>query len=562
MTTRSHDIGTLDSQQLIPGTPFSFACPQCRGVLERRGPDDFYCSNDRLSFHQVDGIWRMLLHERAEYFAKFVQDYETVRFEERRGADDPRYYQSLPFADTTGRFTEDWSIRATSFRALLARVIEPAGGRLARPMTILDIGAGNGWLSNHLAGRGHNVAAVDLLINEADGLGTHVYYNTAFVPVQAEFDRLPFASSQIDLVVFNGSLHYSTDFAETLREALRVLRPGGQLAIVDSPVYQSASSGAAMVREREEQFRRLYGFPSNSTPSENFLTFSRLKELGAALNLEWRLIQPFYSVSWALRPLKARLRGHREPARFLVMVGTRPRPWSGTATSLQTALGKRLVRWRYHLTQRRRYNRLSLEEVTGRHIVVLPEVFNPKLLHSGEFLASVLNDCHILSGSTVLDMGTGSGIGAVTAATWASRIVAVDINPRAVRCARINVLLNEVEHKIDVRQGDLFVPLQGERFDVVLFNPPYFRGAPNDALDHAWRSVDVVERFAAGLRDHLTADGYALIVLSTEGDTSAFLESFEMNNFDITIARKRDLLHESLTVYRLTAKGRFDADSL
>ena len=62
-------------------------------------------------------------------------------------------------------------------------------------------------------------------------------------------------------------------------------------------------------------------------------------------------------------------------------------------------------------------------------------------------------------------MGTGSGVGAVFAAQWARRVVAVDINPAAVRCARINALLNHVEDRVDVVEGDLFEPIGGQRFD-------------------------------------------------------------------------------------------------
>ena len=59
-------------------------------------------------------------------------------------------------------------------------------------------------------------------------------------------------------------------------------------------------------------------------------------------------------------------------------------------------------------------------------------------------------------------------------------VTAVDINPDAVRCARINALQHHLETCIEVRQGDLFEPVQGERFDLVLFNPPFFRGQPRN----------------------------------------------------------------------------------
>ncbi|MCS7313273.1 MAG: methyltransferase [Acidobacteria bacterium] len=126
-----------------------------------------------------------------------------------------------------------------------------------------------------------------------------------------------------------------------------------------------------------------------------------------------------------------------------------------------------------------------METVAGKPVVVLPGVFNPKLFQTGEFMIETLNERWIPAGSTVLDMGPGSGIGAVFAAQWARRVGALDISPAAVRCARIHVFLHGLEDRVEVCQGDLFEPVRGERFDVVLFNPPYLRGEPRDDLERA-----------------------------------------------------------------------------
>jgi SAM-dependent methyltransferase len=141
--------------------------------------------------------------------------------------------------------------------------------------------------------------------------------------VQAEFERLPFAPSQADAVVFNASLHYAEDYAATLREAMRVLDPAGKIVVMDSPLYQDGRSGDQMVREREAQFRQKFGFPSNALASENYLTEARLEQLAARLGLRWRRIVPFYGLRWAARPLIARLRGARQPARFAVLIAER-----------------------------------------------------------------------------------------------------------------------------------------------------------------------------------------------------------------------------------------------
>lgn len=307
---------------------FEFACPDCRTELQFTALDERQCPQDGRTYRRVDSIWRFLLPERQDLFATFMREYETVRCAEDRGSEDPACYRALPFEDRTGRFRNDWRIRSTSFHTLIERVVSPLEARRTRPLRVLDLGAGNCWLSYRLAERGHRVAAVDLLTNAFDGLGAHVHYNVDFTPVQAEFDRLPFDANQVHLAVYNGSLHYSIDYETTLAAALRVLRHDGRLVIVDSPVYHDATSGEQMVREREAQFEDAYGFPSNAIPSENYLTFDRLNELEVNLPLTWNVIEPFYGLRWALRPWKARLLGRREPAKFLVIVGRPTQPES------------------------------------------------------------------------------------------------------------------------------------------------------------------------------------------------------------------------------------------
>ena len=203
--------------------------------------------------------------------------------------------------------------------------------------------------------------------------------------------------------------------------------------------------------------------------------------------------------------------------------------------------------FRFVLFQRHRHGHLVLENVAGFPVVVLPHVFNPKLFRTGELLAGSLDESVVRPGASVLDLGTGSGVAAVAAARLGARVVAVDVNPHAVRCARINALLNHVDGRVDVRLGNLFAPVAGQRFDLVLFNPPYFRGAPRDLLDAAWRSEDVAERFAAGLSEHLATDGRAIVLLSTDGDAPGFLAALAGAGLRTTVRRRDERLHEVLT---------------
>ncbi|HYF62284.1 MAG TPA: HemK2/MTQ2 family protein methyltransferase [Herpetosiphonaceae bacterium] len=213
------------------------------------------------------------------------------------------------------------------------------------------------------------------------------------------------------------------------------------------------------------------------------------------------------------------------------------------------------LRARFVLTQRHRHNRLVIERIAGRPLVILPEVFNPALFFSSDLLAALLDRGAIPAGARVLDLGTGSGVLAVCAARVAGEVAAVDINPAAVRCARINALLNGVEDRLTVYEGDLFAPVAGRTFDVVLFNPPYFRGRPRSPLDRAFRATDVIERFAAGLPGALAPGGKALLVLSTNGEQAATLGALADQGYAHRPLARRDAISELLTVYEIVPKG-------
>jgi HemK-related putative methylase len=222
----------------------------------------------------------------------------------------------------------------------------------------------------------------------------------------------------------------------------------------------------------------------------------------------------------------------------------------GRFSKLTSLIGKALALG-YRLTGKDRYDDFRLERVHGVPILVTPSVFNPKVPRTGAFLAAQLDAGQVRADAEVLDMGTGSGVCAIFAARHARRVVAVDINPAAVRCAAINARLNHLEDRIEVRHGDLFAPVAGERFDLIAFNPPFLRGAPLSDRDRAWRSMDVAERFAAGLSSHLKPGGAALVVLSTFGSARVFLEQARGRGCAISVIAQRRFVNERLAVFRV-----------
>jgi release factor glutamine methyltransferase len=218
--------------------------------------------------------------------------------------------------------------------------------------------------------------------------------------------------------------------------------------------------------------------------------------------------------------------------------------------SFRIALGRARYWW-YKLFLQKRHEGFVLEEVCGAPVIVSPGVLNPCLMRTGEFLATQLEAQLRGREAAVLDMGTGSGVCAVIAARHAARVVAIDINAAAVRCARVNVLLNRVENQVEVLEGDLFAPVAARRFDVVLFNPPFLQGVPRDDADRAWRSTDIAERFAEHLHEHLAPAGFALVLLSSFGGAAEFIRQLQRRDFDLTVAAEREFVNEKLVLFKV-----------
>jgi len=324
---RSHD-GL--SHRLPAGLKIALQCPQCGASLGVLRPDEFppeflySCGTCSFQMLNEDGIWKALPTERSRYFERFLREYQIVREAEGRGSRDPDYYLALPFQDLSGHNQTQWEIRSRSYKCLEQKILPEIEARAGRQLSILDLGAGNGWLSYRLAMRKHAPVAVDVFTSELDGLAAAAHYRERvgdlFPRFQAEVDRLPFADSQFDLAIFNASFHYSEDYSETLGEAMRCLRSGGSVIIADTAWYTSEGSGERMLTERRQTFNQRFGFPSDAIPSLEYLTDKRLEALARQFGIHWKVYTPFYGMSWAMRPLVAKLKGRREPSQFRIYV--------------------------------------------------------------------------------------------------------------------------------------------------------------------------------------------------------------------------------------------------
>src|SRR5580698_4009113 len=143
-------------------------CPRCSANLF-----GLSCSKCRLQLSDSEGVIHALTPDRAAHYAQFIVDYERIRTAEGRGSANDNFYLALPYRDLSGRNSDQWRIRARTFDCLMECVGKPDLPRGAR---ILDLGAGNCWLSFRLALAGFKPCSVDILTNDNDGLGAAEHY--------------------------------------------------------------------------------------------------------------------------------------------------------------------------------------------------------------------------------------------------------------------------------------------------------------------------------------------------------------------------------------------------
>lgn len=144
----------------------------------------------------------------------------------------------------------------------------------------------------------------------------------------------------------------------------------------------------------------------------------------------------------------------------------------------------------------------------------------------------------------VLEIGTGSGIVAFKIADKIEKILAVDINPEAIKIAEKERKILGIEN-IEFRESDLFEKVE-EKFDLVFFNPPYLPGEEDVRWSGGEKGQEVIEKFLSQVRKYLKEGGVAMILLSSFNEVEKLRESYGLEKFE-----EKKLWFETLYCYIL-----------
>ncbi len=224
---------------------------------------------------------------------------------------------------------------------------------------------------------------------------------------------------------------------------------------------------------------------------------------------------------------------------------------------------KKMLRRAAHFLAYRLYVRPATRRVDrvtmfGLSLRVPPTVFHPAFYLTSRFLGAYLQELD-LRGKALLDLGCGSGILGCIAARQGANVTASDINPEAAAAARLNAGANHLAGSLRAVQGDLFDgTAEGERFDVIVWNPPFFPSEPTDDASRAWnagKGFAVISRFAGEAGEHLCPGGKVILVLSSDTDAAAIRALFTGRGFTENLVRSRRTFFETLSIVELSKEA-------
>ncbi|HYI80658.1 MAG TPA: HemK2/MTQ2 family protein methyltransferase [Thermoleophilaceae bacterium] len=194
-------------------------------------------------------------------------------------------------------------------------------------------------------------------------------------------------------------------------------------------------------------------------------------------------------------------------------------------------------------------------------LVTPPGVFRP---HSDSLLLAEYLKKAVVPGASVADICTGSGVLAIAAArAGADDVTAVDVSRRAVLTAWVNARLNGVS--VRARRGDLLAPLDGDRFDLIVSNPPYVPAAddelPTRGAARAWDAGRdgraLLDRICAQAPARLRPGGAVLVVHSSVCDADRTLAMLTRGGLVAEVVlRSRGPLGRLLSERRATLEQR------
>jgi release factor glutamine methyltransferase len=206
----------------------------------------------------------------------------------------------------------------------------------------------------------------------------------------------------------------------------------------------------------------------------------------------------------------------------------------------------------YGLYHRYKLKKTVTEKIGRFTFTVYPTVFNPKDYFSSGIFAKFILSLDNLTKKYILDMGCGSGVVSVFAASKGAKCLAVDVNPVSVKSAEENAKQNGYIENVKAVQSNLFENiLPDEKFDIIFFNPPYYAKEPKTDFEKAFftgEGFKVIKDFLEQSKNHFSGGGFIYFITSSDLKIDTFLSMLGAAGFEFNIVKKVNTLFETFYI--------------
>ncbi|WP_299098575.1 methyltransferase [uncultured Winogradskyella sp.] len=189
----------------------------------------------------------------------------------------------------------------------------------------------------------------------------------------------------------------------------------------------------------------------------------------------------------------------------------------------------------------------------GIEVMVMPEVFPPHYTLSTKILLQYLKPLK-LENKTVLELGCGSGIISLFAASKKAIVTASDINNIALTALKQATVKNNLD--VEIIKSDLFQNLTSQGFDYVIINPPYYPKNPTNIKENAWFCGEDFEYFRnLFIQLQNRSDDCILMILSQDCNISKITDIASKQGFKLEIELERTMFTERNYIYKVSSKN-------
>ena len=214
-----------------------------------------------LEDYYKDGYYKIIDKKDEKRLNYFLSSFEVYGKNKGSKIIDRHLYDKLPYTI----HTNVWKERQKDIKIINHFI------NYKHNLSILDIGSWNGWLSNYLSKKGHEVIATNIFTDEINGLAAKKYYNSNFISLQLFADELFRIKHKFDIIIFNRNWPYIKNEGKAFEQAKKLLKKNGLIIFTGLPIYRKSDTIEKKLKLADEEFINTYGISLYYNETKGYL---------------------------------------------------------------------------------------------------------------------------------------------------------------------------------------------------------------------------------------------------------------------------------------------------